>query len=414
MVTQVLPPQFRRNYFLSIANGVFFNVANAFLAGTTLIPVFVSQLTASALLIGLAAGLETAGWLFPQAFVGVLTLHHTYQKPQYLRVALMRVIVFATLVFTIFSLGKSRPTLCLILFFLLFSAYAVGGGLAGVAFMDIVGKTIPPFRRGSLWGWRMALGGTAAAFLGIAVKKILESYPFPTNFGLVFLCALFAITAGLICFSFVIEPAGTNRLNRVSLREGLQKSWEIFKQDASYKQLYMVRVLIGAYVIGAPFYIVYGVRHLHYPPEIAGIFLTTQMAGMVLSNLIWAYMGNYISNRLVLFYSSICSAIPPLIFFLGYLIPLPVGTYAVIFFFLGATEAGAAVGYLNYVLEIAPEQLRPLYTGFLHTIIAPTVALSAVGGLIINVTSYTVLYSLTLVIAVIAIITAKRLALQKK
>lgn len=410
MSFQELPQNFRRNYRLSIANGLFFNAANAFITGTTIIPLFVSRLTASTILIGLAASLETAGWLLPQGLVAAMTLDNVYQKPQYIRVAIVRVIVFAALVTSVFLFGRSYPTLCLVSFFLFFSIYAMGGGSAGVAFMDIVAKTIPHHKRGSLWGWRMALGGSLAAVMGLVIKKLLAAFSFPVNFGLVFACAWVLIVAGLTSFSFVIEPPGVNRLPRLSIRQGFQKFLEIFRRDQNFKMLYYIRIAAGSYIIAAPFYIVYGINHLGYPPEVAGLFLTAQMIGLVITNPLWAKISNTRSNRLVLFWSAVFSTLPPVVVLLSNLTPLPAALYAAIFFLMGVAEAGLTIGYLNYVLEIAPEPLRPLYTGFLHTIIAPTVVFSALGGLVIQLTSFTALFIIALVIGLGAVVLAKKLA----
>jgi MFS family permease len=164
-----------------------------------------------------------------------------------------------------------------------------------------------------------------------------------------------------------------------------------------------VQIIIGAYVLGLPFYVIYAERYLKIQPDLVGIFLTSQMIGFVLSNLFWGYLSNRGKNREVLLITAIMSSFPPLIFFAFHFFRLPVFLYSSIFFFLGAINTGLNMGYMNYLLEISPEPERPIYVGLLHTLTAPTVFLSAIGGIIIQVSSFDFLYILVLLISFAAI-----------
>ena len=164
--------------------------------------------------------------------------------------------------------------------------------------------------------------------------------------------------------------------------------------------LLWTRVAIGSYVLGLPFYIIFAKKFLFIPTSIAGLFLSVQMVGYLSSNILWGRLSNNKSNRLVLFLSAICSAIPPFLLLLNILTKIPISVYGAIFFFLGATMSGMDMGYTNYLLEIAPEEKRPIYVGFLNTIVGPTIFLSAVGGLFIQVFSFAFLYSLVFLISI--------------
>jgi hypothetical protein len=64
---------------------------------------------------------------------------------------------------------------------------------------------------------------------------------------------------------------------------------------------------------------------------------------------------------------------------------------------------------MNYLLEISPEAERPIYVGIMHTLTAPSVFLSAVGGIIIQLTTFTFLYILVLLISFGAIFISTKL-----
>ena len=381
-----------------------FNFAWAFTSGSTVLPLFVSKLTSSNVLVGLASTLEAVGWFLPQMAVAAVTLHQKNQMPLYIKTAFLRGGSFLLFAILVFFSRIVDPSYLLITFFCLFSIYALGGGLAGVSFTDVVGKAIPQNKRGSFFGMRMFFGGGLAALAGILIERILRVYDFPKNFGVLFLIAAVLIIFALLAFSLVKEPPVRKRPERKKFRENLRSGFETLKRDRNYRMLIGTRVAIGAYVMGFPFYIIFAKEFLHVPTSIAGIFLSVQMAGYLSSNILWGYLSNNKSNKLVLLLSAICSAICPLLLILSILTEIPLYLYGSIFFFLGATIAGLDMGYTNYLLEIAPEERRPIYVGFLNTIVGPTIFLSAVGGLIIQVSSFTFLYSLVFLISIISIL----------
>ncbi len=303
----------------------------------------------------------------------------------------------------VFFSGAGNPSYLLTGFFFLFSIYALGGGLAGVAFTDVVGKTIPQNKRGSFFGTRMFFGGGLAALAGILIERILREYGFPKNFGVLFLIAAVLIVFALLSFSLVKETPIRKRPEKRKFRENLRSGFNTLKRDKNFRILLWTRVAIGAYVLGFPFYIIFAKRFLFIPTSVAGIFLSVQMVGYLSSNVLWGYLSNNKSNKLVLFLSAICSTICPLLLILSILTKIPVWLYGSIFFFLGATISGLDMGYTNYLLEIAPEDRRPIYVGFFNTIVGPTIFLSAVGGLIIQITSFAFLYSLVFLISLISI-----------
>ena len=177
----------KRNFWLGVSNGILFNASGAFLNANTILPLFVSQLTDSHFLVGTAAALHEVGWFVPQLFVAAATAHHPKQKPLYVRAAFFRLAVFLALLASFFLSSYQQPKQVLFFFFLFYGLYSIGGGFAGVAFMEIVSKTVEPSRRGSFWGLRMSVGGLLAVLFGRLVAEVLSGHSFPKNFELLFL-----------------------------------------------------------------------------------------------------------------------------------------------------------------------------------------------------------------------------------
>jgi MFS family permease len=394
---------FKRNFFLGVSNGVLFHFAWAFTGTSTVLPLFISRLTPSEILIGLASTLEALGWFLPQIAVAAITLHRTKQLPVYIKAAFLRGGSFLVFALLVFILGKENPSYLLVTFFFLFSLYSLGGGMAGVSFTDIVGKTIPEEKRGSFFGARKLIGGGLAALGGLLIQRILRFSDFPQNFGILFLIASGLIILALVSTCLVRETPTTRQPQKRTVRENLLLGLRITREDANLRKFLHTRVAIGCYVMGLPFYVIYATEFLSAPAGMAGVFLTVQMIGYLCSNLLWGYLSNRRNNRLVLVLSASFSGVCPLLVLSDIAFGIPLWAYASTFFFLGATVAGLDLGYMNYLLQFAPEERRPIYVGFFNTVVGPTFFLSALGGVIIQVFSFRLLYALLLLISVVSI-----------
>lgn len=406
---QPLEASYRRSFILGVLNGLFFNTAAAFLSGSTVIPLFVSQLTDSKILMGLAGTIETIGWFLPQLFAAALTLHLTRQLGIYRKAAYLRIVSFSLLVLVVFFLPSSSPALCLILFFILYSVFSVGAGSAGVSFIDIVGRSIPPHRRGSFFALRMILGGALGILAGLVVNRFLIVFDYPSNFGMIFLFALVLIIAGLVSFMAVKEPELKVARVKRPLLENVKIAYSFFRSNQNLQSLFWVRTAISSFLLGYPFYIIFGKQVLHYPAGSAGIFLGFEMAGYLISNFLWGHLSDRINNRLVLLLSAVCAALTPVLAILSFWISLPVYIYALSFFLLGATESGLFVGFINYILEIAPDDHRPLYLGFLHSLVSLTLVLPVLGGFVLEISSYQFLFGMLFILGIMSTFMAYRL-----
>ncbi|MFQ6091166.1 MAG: MFS transporter [bacterium] len=390
---------FKRNYILGIVNGVLFNLAFAFLSGATILPAFLSRLTSSGFLIGLASSLEDVGWLLPQYFVAGYIQPRKRKKTVYVVAAVFRSLTFGLLTLSIFVLANESPQL-LWTFFLLFLLYSLAGGIAAVAFMDIVGKAIPPSKRGSFFGWRVSIG-SGLGFLAalIVIRKILTDLSFPYNYGTIFAINFFVITLALTAFSLVKEPTYPTTERKKSLRAHLHRGLQILRQDANYLRFLIFRWFIGSFYLGLPFYVVYARRMLGVAEAAVAIFLSIYMFGVVTSNLLWGWLSNRVGNRIVLQLTSGAVMIAPIFVLSSALFHIPLVLYGAVFYFLGAIYSGLRVGYPNYLLDISPDQERPTYVGMLNTLIAPTLVFGGVGGLIVDLISFQFLYTIVLILS---------------
>lgn len=397
--------KYSKTFYLGVVNGVLFNMSAALAGGTTVMPTFISNLTSSKVLIGLSGTMAMAGWYLPQLVVANYIETVRRKRPVYMWAGVIRIIVIWIVAFSVPLLSRTWAGGFVVLFFALYSIYVIAGGVAGIPFMDIVGKEIKSENRGTFFGARLFFGGIAAALMGLYVKNTLATRPFPDNYAALFITASAIITLAILSFCFADERDAVVPDKRTPFRKFLRRGPSLLKDVKSYRMFFVWRVLLGIWMMALPFYIIYARERLGLPEETVGIFLSVQMVGMIISNLLWGRLSDRVGNKIVLNLTAAVSAAAPLIALMATaLAPLRgVAGFGAVFFFVGFAMSGLRLGHSNYMLDLAPEKERPTYLGFMNTFIAPVALLSAVGGVVVEITSYETLFIIALAASVLAL-----------
>jgi len=382
---------FKRNFGLGVLNGTLFNAALAFLSGSTILPVFISQLTDSKVLIGLFSTMESFGWFFPQMFAAAFIAHRARLLGFYIILSYLRLGFFALAIGGIFLFSKNHNSI-LISFGIAYFCLSISAGFAGIAFTEIVGKTIPTNKRGSYFGMRMFIGASIAAIEGIFVRKIIAAYSFPLNFAYLYIAGWTLMLFGLTSLAFTREPDARHIEERAPFFRQIKSAFSVFRIDRNFRILFWSRVSVNTIFLALPFYIVFAINRLKASESMAGIYLTAEMIGLIASNILWGWLSNHVSNKKVIVFSCVASLAPPLLAFIFSFIHVSPMLFAVVFLLLGVAECGIGMGYINYLLEYLPEKGRLLSLGVMHTITAPTVFFSVLGGFLGQIFSLRVIF----------------------
>jgi len=408
----------RRNFSLGVLNGVFFNLFVALLDPSLVLSWFVSQLTTSNFLIGLIMPIQNGGWFLPQFLVSGYLQRRQRKLPFYACMAGVRVVIWGLMTLGVFLIKDA--TVLLAVFFVLLTAYSLAAGLDGLSFMDIVAKTIPPTRRGAFFAWRLFLGGILALGGSLAVKYILDErrgLAFPDNYALLFLLSFFTLCVALGSFTLVVEPLEPVNEERVPLGRQFRRALDLPRRDGNYRRFLAMRLLLMGAEIATPFYIIYAKRVLSVPASMVGVYLAGTTLASFASNLVWGRISDRRGNKLLvvlanslgLFIPLVALSIAPLTALSPGLREFAPGLFALVFVLSGGSKSGGMIGNLNFLLEIAPAADRPLYIGFTNTILGMALLASSVGGLIVDVAGFTVLFSLALALYASALFLTLRL-----
>jgi MFS family permease len=404
---------FKRNFNVGVINGTLYIGGLAFSEPATVLPVFVSLFTGSSILIGLTGTLTSVGWLLPQLAVARYAEHLPTKMRMYKMAALFRLTAWLCLVISVSWADELDPTLYLLIFFLCLGAFSLVGGASGIAFMDIVAKTIPPERRGRYFGYRSFFSGFIAALAGLVVAYVLgnpDKFPFPNNYFILFSLTFVFVLAAVVVFLFTIEPEGTVKPQVRTSGEFMGQVKTVLSTDRNFRKFLMVMILANTWAMTIPFYVIYATEILGAPVAWVGIYVTIEMISIIVSNLIWGYLGDTRGNRMIIL---TCISVALLATLLALISPNYV-FFSLVFVLKGTASRGLWLGKNNYSLEIAPITRRPTYVGILNTSLAFAMMTPIVGGIIIDVASYWVLFSVTAILIFISLLKAFKLEEPRK
>lgn len=398
----------RFNFAMGILHGVFYQAGLAISSPTTVLPVFLSHFTGSLALIGLFSAVVTAGGVLPQLVVAHRLEGRARTKPVLVVAIWIRAGAWAVLGVLTWICAGCGPVFTLISLLVLLLVFSTAGGVANVPFMNLWGKTLPVGLRGRFWGHRQLWGGLLAVGSGWAVKTVLASpIAFPRNYALLFIFSFLLMAFSYIALSSVREPEGDVSPERPPFRSYIAGAFGLFRSDRDFAWFSLTQVATMFFAFAMPFYVLYGKNRLGMPAEEVGVLIAAQMIGGILSNLLWGWLSDRFGNRSVIRLTAAATVIMPA---LALLAPhsgwsLLIGVFAI----SGVIISGSGIGFVNYVLEIAPEPQRPTYIALNGTLNGLFALLPIAGGWVVDITSYHIAFWISLGVAVAALLLSVRL-----
>ena len=408
-----------RAFWRFSAAGVFFQGGAAAVDSSTIIATLVHGLTGSTFAVGAATAIQRFGWLFPQLFVGYLAQRRSRRMPFYMVGAFGRVFCLAGIAGLLAVAGRIPEAFVIALFFGLWTTYALVSGIVAVPYNDIVARSVRSARRSRLLAIRFFGGGLLALGVAAAAHRLLNPsvFPggvFPGGYAALVLLGAALLLASTLCFVSAGEPAAPPPQSSAGgfadfLREGVA----VFRTDHRFRLFVYAQWLGGAVVMALPFYILQVIAIQGSASQVA-FLLAAQTAGGLLSNALWGWWGDRRGKQSLLQGVAVLQAAPPLLIVVwvsiagAWAVPGLAG-FAVVFLLLGALGNGATIAMLGYLMEISPNHRRPAYSGYFNALVAPAALLPLAGAAIVEATSLTGVFSVSLGAAVLQYLTVRRL-----
>jgi len=297
------------NFIVNVLDGGFFGFALGFASFSTVIPLFVSTLTDSAILIGLIPAIHVVGWQLPQLF----TSHRVSQQKRYKPMVMFFTVherwPFLGLAIVSWFVPKIGPEIALTLTFILLIWQGLGGGLTATAWQSMIGKIIPAARWGIFFGFQSGAANLLAFISAITAGVILTNNVPTTGFTLCFFIASIAFIISYVVIAFTREESSIPKTRPIEGKIFWKDLQAILKRDINFRWFVVVRILAQLGTVGFAFYSVYVVRFYGVNEATAGILTGIMMVTQTVFNLVMGWLGDRWSHRGVMAIGMIAAAL---------------------------------------------------------------------------------------------------------
>jgi MFS family permease len=394
-----LQKNLKYNYVVNVADGAFFGFALGFASFGTVIPLFVSTMTNSAILIGLVVALHTLGWQLPQLLVARAVSRQTRFKPLVMRLAVHERLPFLGLALTALLLPRIGPQVALGLVFLMLAWQGIGGGIVANPWQNMINKVLPQDYLATFFGIQGAAANLLASVGAIAAGFILDKIHYPINYAVTFFIACVFLVFSYASVGQTREPFHSVAPPVEQPPTIWHSTWSILRRDRNFVGLIAGRMLSQFGIMGFSFYSVHIVKNLGASEIETGVLTSVLMISSFIMNIVMGYLADRWSKRSMLEVSAVAMILSGTV---AWLAPRYEWFYLVNVL-ASIANTGIWTIMMAAAIQYGTDAERPVYIGMATTLAAPaTVLAPLLGGWLANWAGYPVTFAVSAVFGILA------------
>lgn len=387
-----------RNYYAFLWHAGFYALTATFTEINTVLPSLVVKVGGGTVQIGFLTAIMVGTPIVGQLFFASY-LHLQSRKRGFLLLGVgLRITALASVALVLLAAESFTSTALITMVFILMFIFSLSGTFSGVSYTDILGKSLAIEQRNRFFVNRQILTSVAFLISAPASRWVLGSFAYPYNY-----VCMFGLAAGLLFIAFwgfwaIDEPEVQPAREGLSFLQVLQAIPQHLKSNPSLRRYIVLVNLTGFGLTLMPFYVAYASKHYGLTGGQVGNYLLVQIAGMILSNLVWGRYVKKFGFRGVVLGCIGCGAVLPLLVLVLSGMPLPV--FLTVFFLMGVAISARKIAFEGLLIEITTNTNRALHKGIvgatsLTTAVFPLVA----GGLILWVGYFPVFLLVSILVA---------------
>ena len=381
------------NVTISMLDAGFFGMALGFGSFGTVIPLFFTKMTTSALLIGLIPAIHAVGWQVPQLFTAGWVSKMEKYKPAVMAMTLHERLPFLGFAITAWVLFKFGASIALPMAFVFLVWQGMAAGLTANPWQSMIAKIIPQENHGTFFGMQASIANILMSASAIAAGYMLEKLSDPYNFSTVFLLTFLGMA---ISYFFV----GLTREEK-SIPQKAEKPedhfWEVAKKilarDINFRWFLLFRILFQFATMGFSFYILYSVRTFDMDNVTAGYLTAALTITQTVANVAMGWLGDRFGHHLMLVIGTIASVLSAVV---AWFAPSIGWMYPVFIFAALANVAFWTIG-IAMTVRFGSNQERPVYIGLANTLVAPaSIGAPIIGGWLADSIGFPLVYGISI------------------
>lgn len=366
----------RFNFVVNMLDGGFFGMAFGFASLTAVLPLFISQMTDSAIWIGLIPSMHMVGWYLPQVFTAQGVARSARFKPLVLKRTVFERVPFFGLAAVAWFLPGMHPGVSLLLTFILMTLQGLGGGYTATAWQSMIAKVIPARRWGVFFGTQAAAASLAGSLSVVAAGFLLERVESPLSYALCFLLTAVIMVVSWFFLALTREQKQEPPAPKTQNTGFWRSLGEILRRDANFRWFTAARVCFSFATMGFAFYSVYVVRQYGATESQVGIMTGVLTMTQMLVHPLVGWLGDRWSHRVVMTFGALAAALSVGIAFSA----RSVGWFYPAFMLAGIANVTYWTNGMAMTLEFGRPEERAMYIGLLNTLIGPVAMLAPIFG----------------------------------
>jgi MFS family permease len=397
------------NFFLNAANGMATKLADQLASPGLVLPWFLDALNVPVSLIGLLTPIRRAGALLPQLVVSGQIRQLPIRKWFWIAGG----VGFGLCLLLMIPAALWLPAL--LAGFVILTLLAIGSlarSFSSVAFKDVLAKTIPQGKRGTLLAVRATLGGILALIAGFLIRNQVDQPGTENISTYLWMIGLagFLWICGALLVVLIQEPTGITEESRNFLQE-LKSGYQIFRTTPGFQKFVINRGILLSIELSLPFYTLYARRSTGGDVGALGSFVIAASLSSVLSSPLWGRFADRTSRFTMVSSAGLAGLAGLFILVLNTFdqIPKTTLTLAIPLVIIGFAIAGVRLGRKTYLVDGAPSNERPLYVAVSNTIMGILTLIGGGLGLIADWFGIQILIGILMVLAFVGMITSWRL-----
>ncbi|MCX7799376.1 MAG: MFS transporter [Fimbriimonadales bacterium] len=360
---------FRWNSLALALDGGFFGAAMSVVAADSVQTTLVRSLGGPDWLVSLTPSLMMIGFVWsPILTVRWVERLRAYKRPVALVSLGQRLpALFAAL--ALYLWAHSAPSIAL--WFVALAPLVSGfiGGLTLGAFWQLVAKVLPERRRSSSLALRNLIATILGFVSGLVVKAVLARWPGFEGYALLYLLQFCLLMASFAAFAAIRElpnPAALHEEPSVQ-GNGWTRLLRLWRSSALVRGFVRARLLGLGLLVATPFLAIHARESTGASLDVVGGFVSAQMLGAVLGNLIGGPFGDRKGGRAlsILACALLCSAAVVA----GLAVSVP--AFLTAFAMIGAGNTLLMNGSNTLQLELFPPKERPAVFALVSAVALP-------------------------------------------
>ncbi|MBY5162766.1 MFS transporter [Salsipaludibacter albus] len=336
----------------------------------TVLAWFLETVGAPVALTGLLVPIRESGALLPQASISPWVAAHERRTRVWVLGAIGQALAAAGMGAVAATLTGTAAGVAILV---LLAVFALARSLCSLSIKDVMGRTIPPGRRGRVSGWADSASGLAALTLGFGLRNVEGAAA--TTFAWLLVGGAVLWVLAIAVLVGIDEPAAADREANI---ESLGDAVGLLRDDADFRHFVIARTLLLASALTPPFVVALAVDATGNDIAGLGPFVIAAGLASLLGGRAWGRFADTSSRTVMAIAAGTASVVVVVVLVVDRIGATSLWPWVTLYFLLSLVHTGARVGRSTYVVELGDRGARTSYVAVSNTVMG--LLLLAVGG----------------------------------